>query len=294
MKRGAWLVLAAAVCWGTTGTAQALAPDGAQPASVGAARLAVGGAALLALAAGRGALHWGERWPLRATLVAAGSMAAYQLCFFAGVAKTGVAVGTIVAIGSAPLFAGVIGFLVRGERPGRRWAAATVLAVLGCSLLVAAGSSLHVDPVGMLLAASAGASYALFAVSSKGLLEDKPPEAVMAVVFILGALFLAPLLFTTDLAWLEQPRGLGVVLHLGLVTVAIAYTLFARGLRQMPVATAATLSLAEPLTAAMLGVFLLGERLTPIEISGILMIFAGLALVSAGPSARENEVDASA
>jgi len=294
MKRGAWLVLAAAVCWGTTGTAQALAPDGAQPASVGAARLAVGGAALLALAAGRGALYWGERWPLRATLVAAGSMAAYQLCFFAGVAKTGVAVGTIVAIGSAPLFAGVIGFLVRGERPGRRWAAATVLAVLGCSLLVAAGSSLHVDPVGMLLAASAGASYALFAVSSKGLLEDKPPEAVMAVVFILGALFLAPLLFTTDLAWLEQPRGLGVVLHLGLVTVAIAYTLFARGLRQMPVATAATLSLAEPLTAAMLGVFLLGERLTPIEISGILMIFAGLALVSAGPSARENVVDAGA
>ena len=289
MKQGAWLVLAAAICWGTTGTAQALAPAGAQPASVGAARLAVGGIALLALAVGRGALRWGERWPVRATLVAAGSMAAYQLCFFAGVVKTGVAVGTIIAIGSAPLFAGVIGFLARGERPGRRWAAATVLAVVGCSLLLAAGRSIHVDLLGMSLAAGAGAAYASFAVASKRLLEDKPPDAVMAAVFTLGALFLAPLLFTTSLSWLAQWRGLGVVLHLGLVTVTIAYSLFARGLNQVPVATAATLSLAEPLTAALLGVFLLGERLTPIEISGIVLIFAGLALVSVGMSAGKTE-----
>jgi DME family drug/metabolite transporter len=215
-------------------------------------------------------------------------MAAYQLCFFAGVIKTGVAVGTIVAIGSAPPFAGAIGFLVRGERPGRRWAVATALAVLGCSLLIAAGSSIHIDLLGLFLAAGAGAAYACFTVASKGLLEDKPPEAVMAVAFTLGALFLAPLLFTTDLAWLAQARGVGVILHLGLVTVAVAYTLFARGLSQVPVATAATLTLAEPLTAAMLGVFLLGERLTLVAISGVVMIFAGLVLVSAGRSARKD------
>jgi DME family drug/metabolite transporter len=46
------------------------------------------------------------------------------------------------------------------------------------------------------------------------------------------------------------------------------------------VATAATLTLAEPLTAGMLGVFLLGERLTPLAVFGILLIFTGLALVS--------------
>lgn len=48
---GAAWVLAAAVLWGTTGTAQALAPTGASPLAVAAMRLAIGGAALFALAA---------------------------------------------------------------------------------------------------------------------------------------------------------------------------------------------------------------------------------------------------
>ncbi|MCI0520578.1 MAG: DMT family transporter [Chloroflexi bacterium] len=279
---GPWLVLAAAVLWGTTGTSQALAPAGAGPASIGALRLAVGGLGLLALAAAQGGLRGAGRWPLWPTLIGAVSMAAYQLLFFGGVARTGVAVGTIVGIGSSPVLAGVFGYLARGERPGWRWAAATALAVTGCALLVAAGSDIEIDLFGLLLAVGAGASYAAFTVASKTLLESKPPAAVMAVIFCLGALMLLPLFIGMDLRWLAQPRGLLAVLHLGLVTVALAYTLFARGLRRVPVATAATLTLGEPLTAGLLGVFLLHEPLTPLAGLGIALIFAGLAALSAG------------
>lgn len=286
---GTWLVLAAAVCWGTTGTTQALAPIGAQPPIVGAVRLAVGGLGLLALALVRRSLRPGQRWPFWATLLAGLSMAAYQLGFFAGVARTGVAVGTIVGIGSSPILAGLIGFLVRGERPGWRWALATALAIAGCALLISAGSSIRVNVPGLLLATSAGAAYAMFTVMSKGLLENNPPEAVMAVTFSLGALFLSPLFLTANLSWLLQPRGMAVALHLGLVTVALAYTLFARGLSRVPVATAATLTLAEPLTAGLLGVFLLKERLTPLAVLGIALIFAGLMLLSLG---RQRSPDA--
>jgi len=277
---GSWLILAAAVCWGSTGTAQAFAPPGAQPAIIGAARLAVGGLLLLAYAAYKGVLRQGGRWPVLPTLTAGASMAAYQLFFFAAVLKTGVAVGTIVAIGSAPVLAGLAGYLARGERLTRRWAFATLLAITGCSLLIAAGTELRIDSWGLLLAACAGASYAIFAVASKGLLDHKPPEAVMAVAFVLGALFLSPLYLRADLTWLAQARGIAVILHLGFVTTALAYSLFARGLYLVPVATAATLSLGEPLTAGLLGVFLLGERLTFLAVTGILMIFAGLALIT--------------
>ena len=286
LNPGILFILAASILWGTTGTAQALAPDGAGPQAIGAARLAVGGTALLVYALSRGSLRNGGRWLTKGTLIAGASMAAYQPFFFTGVAKTGVAVGTMVALGSAPILAGLFGFLAYGERPGRRWAIATALAVLGCSLLVASGGSLQIDPLGLLLAAGAGAAYAAFAVAAKRLLDDRPPEAVMAVAFTLGGLFLSPLLVKADLSWLAGPRGLGVVLHLGLVTVALAYSLFARGLRQVPVATAATLTLTEPLTAGLLGVFLLGERLTPMALAGILLIFAGLALLSIGRANR--------
>ena len=273
-------MLAAAVLWGTTGTAQALAPPGAQPAVVGAVRLLVGGTALLTLAAARGVLRGGGRWPIPATALAAASMAAYQLFFFAGVAQTGVAVGTMVAIGSAPILAGLLGFLVRGERPGRRWVVATALAILGCSLLVTAGGGISADALGILLALAAGGAYATYTVAGKRLLEEHPPDATMAVVFCLGAVFLLPLLLVADLSWLTQPQGVAVALHLGLIATAAAYTLFARGLMAVPVATAVTLSLAEPLTASTLGVVLLGERLTASAILGIGLLFGGLAWLS--------------
>jgi DME family drug/metabolite transporter len=281
-RNGQWLVLAAAVLWGTTGTAQALAPVGAEPLVVGALRLAVGGAGLLAVALCRGGLDLRRRWPIGVTFCAAFFTAAYQVCFFAGVARTGVAVGTIVGIGSSPIAAGLLDWLVRKERPGRRWAIATCLAIIGCSLLAAKGGSLDVNPLGLLLAVGAGVSYAIYTLSVKGLLDDRSPDAVMAVVFCLGALMLSPLFFTADLHWLAEPRGIAVALHLGLVATALSYFLFARGLRTVPVSSAVTLSLAEPLTAGLLGVTVVGERLTLPAVAGIALLFLGLVLLATG------------
>lgn len=279
---GAGFVLMAAVLWGTTGTAQAFAPAGFDSTVIGALRLVIGGLALLLLALSRGGLGRLRDWPLLPTACAAGFTAAYQVCFFAAVAKTGVAVGTIVGIGSSPVAAGVLGLLFRGERPGRRWLAATALAVLGCVLLMASGGSVSVDPLGIALAIGAGSSYAAYTLAIKGLLEGRSPDAVMAVVFCLGAVLLAPLMLGRDLAWLAQPRGIAVILHLGLVTAGLAYWLFARGLASVSVATAVTLSLAEPLTAGLLGVVILGEQLTAISFSGIVLLFAGLVILAAG------------
>lgn len=279
-SRGSLLVLLAACLWGTNGTAQALAPAGAQPIIIGTLRIALGGLSLLAFALARGTLRDGKRWPLCPTLVGALSMAAYQVFFFAGVARTGVAIGTIVGIGSTPILAGPIGYLVRGERPSRRWALATGLGIIGCALLIVAGEQIHLDLLGILLAICAGGSYAIFTTVSKGLIEVHTPEAVMAVTFCLGACFLLPLLVTADLRWLAQPSGYLVVLHLGVITAGLAYTLFARGLRLVPIATAASLTLGEPLTAGLLGVLFLHEALTSIAIIGILLIFIGLTFLT--------------
>ena len=287
-NRGAWMVLAAGILWGTTGTAQAFAPAGATPLAIGAIRLLVGGTALLILALVRRQLH-PRGWPLWPTVMVLIGIALYQVCFFAAVARAGVAVGTIVAIGSAPMLAGVLGLVILGERPTLRWMIATLLAVGGCALLVVGGSSgsssgaasgVHVDAVGVLLALGAGASYALYTIASRQLLRVQPPDAVTAVAFFGGALILGPLLFFVDLSWLAQPSGLLVALHLGIVTTALAYILYIRALLTVPSATAVTLALMEPLTAATLGVVVLGERLTVPAIIGIALLLAGLLVLT--------------
>jgi DME family drug/metabolite transporter len=281
------MVLAAGVLWGTTGTAQAFAPPGATPLAVGAIRLLVGGTALLLFALLRRQLR-PRPWPLLPTLTVVGGIALYQVCFFAAVARTGVAVGTVVAIGSAPMLAGLLGLLLLGERPTARWLLATVLAVGGCVLRVAgpgaaqeaAGAGLQVDALGVLLALGAGAAYALYTIASRELLRVQPPDAVTAVAFFGGALLLGPLLFFADLSWLFEGRGLLVALHLGIVTTALAYMLYIRALLTVPTATAVTLALMEPLTAAALGVLVLGEQLTVGALGGILLLLAGLLILT--------------
>jgi drug/metabolite transporter, DME family len=291
-RQGVFFILGGAVLWGTTGTAQALAPASAQPLAVGALRLVIGGITLLLVflfARKRACPLPAYRLPIGPVLLAAACMAAYQVLFFAGVRKTGVAVGTIVGIGSSPVLAGLLGYLFRHERPGWKWGIATALAITGCTLLALTGKAVNVDPLGMLLAIGAGGAYATFSLISKGLLEKQPVEMVMAMVFCLGAVMLSPLLLTQDLTWLAQPIGMAAILWLGLFATALAYILFGKGLQRTPVATAVTLSLGEPLTAGLLGLIVLGERVTPLTGLGMLFIFSGLATLSIRPrSATES------
>jgi DME family drug/metabolite transporter len=131
-----------------------------------------------------------------------------------------------------------------------------------------------------LLAVGAGGSYALYVLASKNLVAAQRPEAAMGVVFALGALLLTPLFFTQDFGWLAEVRGIVVALHLGIVTTAVAYALFAEALTTTPVATAVTLTLGEPLTATLLGVLVVGEGLTALAMVGVTLLLVGLIVLA--------------
>jgi len=285
--QGHWLIVLAAMLWGTTGTAQAFAPDGAEPTTVGALRLLIGGATLLFVARSQHAFqHSQGKWHPLATVVAISAVAAYQICFFAGVDRAGVAIGTIVGIGSAPIMGGVLGYVIRGEKLDRIWMIATALAIIGCISLTLSGASTNesVDVLGIMLSLGAGLSYAIYTVATKTLLESHAPVAVMAVVFCAGAVLLLPLLFMNDVTWVTKPNGFIVALHLGVIATGLSYILFGRGLRTVTTGTATTLSLSEPLTAGLLGVVILGESLTLIALIGIVLLFAGLGLLAFKPT----------
>lgn len=274
-------VLAAAVCFGTTGTAQQLwRPEEASTLAVGAARIILGGALLLGLARGGTLAIIRAAWPL--LLLGGSGVAIYQTSFFAAVDQTGVAVGTVVAIGSGPAIAGLLSRVVNGERLTTRWAVATTLASVGVAgLALTSGEDASVDPAGVLLAVVAGAGYASYTVIAKRLLDrGHAPEQVMAATFGTGGLILVPVLLLSGTAWLAEPEGIGMVFYLAVVPTALAYALFARGLRRLGAGETATLVLAEPVTALFLGAVVLGERPGAGAIAGGVLILAGLLVLA--------------
>lgn len=308
------LVLLAAVCFGTTGTAQAFGPDGASPLGVGAARILVGGAALALVAAvmvarRRGrvpvlgespgalvleadavapALHPLGRWATAGVLaVGALGVVAYQPAFFLGTRENGVAVGTVIALGSAPVFTGALDWVLRRRFPGVIWSIATPVAVAGVALLAAGPSDGAITAAGLLGSLGAGLAYAAYTLASKALIDAGwAPTSTMGSVFGLAALASVPLLILSgDLTLLLTPAGLAMTLWLGLVTTTLAYLLFAAGLARLPAPTVATLTLAEPLTATVLGLVVLHEVLTGWTIAGLGVLAVGI-LVLVVPAPR--------
>lgn len=293
-------VLAAALLFGTTGTSQALGPDGTTPFAVGALRLAVGGTAL-ALVTAIAASARRRRTPAtarpRATRGALGLMAlaavslfVYQPLFFLGTAVNGVAVSTVIALGSAPVLAGLAEWALTRRRPSGTWIGATALSTAGVALLAFGGGATgRMDPLGIAAAIGAGASFASLAVAQRRLLEAgwHPLTVVGAMGAGSGALAIVSLPFL-DLAWLGSPRGAAMALWLGLATVTVAYGLFTWGLGGLQAATAATLTLGEPLTATVLGILVLGERLAPLGVAGLVVLVAGLALLAWGSRPRRD------
>jgi len=276
-------VLLASLCFGTTGTAQALGPAGLSPAGVGAARILVGGTLLVLVAL---VSHGLRGLPRRPLILAALAVAAYQLAFFAAVADTGVAIGTIVALGSAPALAGALEWAIERRAPTRAWALATALACAGVAMLALTGADASISVPGIVLALIAGASYAGYTYSAKQMLHaGHAPETVMAGAFGLGAIVLLPVLLITGAGWLATTDGLLLAVFLGIVPTAGAYLLFARGLKRLSAAETATLTLAEPLTATLLGVIVLSEALNAPAAVGAALILSGL-LVLAAPEVR--------
>ncbi|MEU4408437.1 EamA family transporter [Streptosporangium sp. NPDC023963] len=305
-------VIGAAVLWGTAGTAGLLV-NGVDPVSLASARLVIGGLVLAVVTApstrllllpagspegslagfpggregGRGRGPGTRPGPLAAAAMA---VAAYQLCYFAAVGRTGVAVGTVVAIGSGPVFTGLLSWLLDRAWPGRRWAGATAVAIAGCAVLTGGGGEVRAD--GVLLALLGGLLYAFYAVTAaRAIGAGAPSDAVMGLMFGGAAVVMVPVLLWTGTGWLAEPRGLLTALYLGCATTALAYFLYGRGLRTTPVATAATLALAEPAVAALLGVVVLGERLTPASVAGLVLLGVSLVAVSLPERVRRGSRD---
>ena len=270
--------MAAAVLFGTTGTSRQLLVPDAPGTGVAAMRLLVGSAGLVVFVVWRG--RWSELlrlWRRPVVWVMGIAVAGYQAFFFIGTQRTGVAIAALIALGSAPFLAGILGWILREGAPGWLWAASTAIAVVGLALLVS-GDLATGDPIGMLSAFGAGACYAVYTVLGVRLArEGFSGSDVLAASFSVGALALVPAAVTSTW-WLSVP-GVLDVLWLGLVTTTIGYLLFGLGLAVLQPGHIATLTLLEPAVATVLGVVVLHEPISVLGWIGCLLVVSALALL---------------
>lgn len=274
------MVLASGTLLGTAGTAVALAPVGASTTSLGVARVGIGGLILILLLP----VFGGNRRNLIPLLRRPGvwamalSTAAFQPLFFGATTRTGVALSTVLTIGTMPLFTGLIGRTLFSERFKRMWVIATSLALTG--LVLRSWEQLErIDFGGIVMALGAGFATGCYVNGAKYELNRGGHAVELpAVAYSLSAVLLLPLVIGDSFTWITTGAGLLSAIYLGAISMALANTLQVVGLKRLSPGPTATLLLADPLTATILGVWLLDEAITPVAIIGLALVAIGLVL----------------
>lgn len=291
--KGMFLVLMASMSWGTTGILQAFAPDGAHPLTVGAIRVVLASFVLMIYLKWRGEsiIAILGRPPILHLVITVIGVMGYQFSFFPALLLTGVSVGSMIAIGAAPVIAGIMGAVFEKEPLSGRWFLSTSIAIIGCALLLGFGSStdITVNIKGASLAFLAALCYATLGLGMKRLgtcLNHVEAAAAATTASLVVGL---PVLILFNPMWIFTGRGLVIASALGILTEALPMCYFAVGLKKIYLRDAFTLSLFEPLTAFGLSALILGERLAPLPLFGAALILCGIFILSSDPRNREQE-----
>ena len=229
--------------------------------------------ALSSIRACRGALR---RQRLNLVLGALG-VAIYPLAFYASMRLAGVAVGTVISLGSAPLLSAFIENRLEGRRLTLRWASGAAIGLAGIALLSMGGGA-HVEAggnvvAGALLGVVAGGTYALYSWTARRMMNDGiPARATMGATFGLGGLLLMPVLAATGAPFFDSAINFSVGAYMALVPMFLGYVAFGQGLSRISASMATTITLFEPVVAAILAVIVVGERLSAASWLGVALI----------------------
>jgi len=283
-------VLSAAFLWGTTGTIATFAPN-LSPLAIGAAAMG-GGGLLQAILARKSIKNNIAQINSNLVILAIGviSIFIYPLAFYSSMHLAGITIGTVVSIGTAPLFTALLERFFDHKKLTIKWFICFILGISGVILLSLGESHSSISSeqiqnngqiLGIFLGALAGLTYALYSWIAKKLIDRGiDSKASMGLIFGIGSLFLLPTLFFTGGNLFDENINIYVVGYMMLIPMFLGYVLFGYGLKTVPASKAITLTLFEPLVAAVLAIALVGEELAPIGWIGMIFISLCLALLS--------------
>ena len=267
---------------GTAGTAAAIYAVNTPAPVIGFVRLAIGAVTLLLLAPFFGGeLRNLPRLVARPGVwIMAASSASYQAFFFASVERTGVATAALITVGCIPVSAGLVGWIFLRERLSKIWLISTAIAIAG--LVIASLGELQTnDATGLLYAVIAGSGIGAYLNAAK--VEVRAGAHSMqlpGMAFLLGSvgLFLIVRNDLIQVQWTSQTLQLAI--YLGAVTMGIANGIQVVGLKGISSGIASTMMLADPVTAAVLGIVVLGQALTLNGAVGLILVVIGLVMQS--------------
>lgn len=208
----------------------------------------------------RAELTWRRLWPALALGVV---LAAMNLSFYEAVGRLGLGIAATIE------FLGPFALALAGSRR---------LLDAGCAVAAAAGVLLltategAIDPVGVVLALTAAASWAAYILLTRRVATRLPGLEGLSVASIVATALTVPLaLVVVDYARIDW-RVAGLLLAAGILSSAVPYSLDTFILRRITPRLYAVITSFGPVIATLFGVLVLGEHFEPVQLAGIALV----------------------
>ena len=205
---------------------------------------------------------------------------------------------TVLLVDINVVIVAILSYWLFKERFGAKKVAGVICGIVGIFLLIH-NSDLAIrqeELLGDLMEFLSGVSTAIFIVAMKKLVKDiNPFEASVAAIATSAVFLMIPCAFLIPSGMMD-PRidagGIAPMLYLGLICTAMAYYLWAYGLKRLTATASSIIILLEVLTGILLSIALLGEIFTSLMIVGAAFMIAAIIMVSEikiRKSARANQ-----
>jgi drug/metabolite transporter (DMT)-like permease len=210
-------------------------------------------------------------------LVAALTIYLNQIAFVYAL-KTTTASTVALILGATPIFAGLLGLVLRTEAPSARFWLGAVVSFAGVGLVAAGAGEIEGGLAGIALGIATAATWAAYSVTIAPLMRRYSPSRISALVLGLGWV---PIMLTGLPQLADQDWALGwdiwaLLAFATLGPLVLTNVLWFRSLHRIGPARATLAANLQPFVAAVFAVVLLAEEITALQVAGGALIAVGI------------------
>jgi len=284
-------LVAANIIWGTTFVVTKPLLNHVPPITLASGRFAIALLVLLPL------LFCSGRRPIlngaTAVMGFTGVFVVY-VCQNLGLRYTGAANGALIH-GGIPVFTALLAAPVLGERLTHRRAGGLMVSLAGVAAVVlfGPGGGFGLSALGDALVLVSALGLAAYFVLGRRAFPNGGSLDLVAGVALWGLLFLLPVSgIELKVEGMSRPTAGDLIglLYLGAAASALAFILWAYGLRHLEAGQAAVFANLNPLVGVIVAALLLGESLAPTQIAGGMLILAGVWLAARRSASAHSNV----
>lgn len=228
-------------------------------------------------------IHWKDIWCFLGTGLC--SIVFFNYCYFKAISMTSMAVAAVLLY-TAPAIVMVLSFFLFHEKFSVKKLIALILTFIGCLLVTGILSDQGtISGSGILVGLGAGFGYALYSIFSRYALNKGYHSLTITFYTFLIAGLGTMVLSDFGVVYETSVQSISVLLlciALGILGTVVPYLTYTTGLKYVENSKASIIASIEPVTAALIGMFLFQEDINFQVVLGIVLVLAALVILGKG------------